>query len=198
MSDMTPKQAEENFLRSRDAYYQAAVQKAYWDNEERNAREKRNYASAKMSGDRTQKINFEERLMGIRNIIQTLEGGGWRSEDVPASIQNANAALTSVNDSYRQCIRLSSGAAADMERVFRAQSVPEDFRHSGKALDEFRREAVRLEAAIEDLKRQIAAYEGQISALTNQINVCSAEQASCRKTMWVSSYDMAHYRSAMF
>ena len=197
MPVITKDQAAENFFNARDTYTKAATEKAYWANQEENARNAKNYAAAQISSSRSEKINFEKRLQGIRDIIKMLEGGGFFSTDVPATIRDANTTLTSTNDSYHKCIRLSEGGAADMENVFQAQSVPDD-QNSGRALEEFKAAARELDAAIKDLERRIANLEGQMGELTKKINACSAEQASLRKTMWSSSYDMLRYRSAMF
>ena len=187
---MTPEEAADQFIRSRNSYYEAEQRRAQLSNQMDNYRAEKNYAAEQISAARGERTNFEKRLRGIENIIKILEGTGWFSENVPQSISKANSALQSANNNYRQCIRLAEGAPADMEEVFQAKSVEEDF-NSGQALDAYRQERDRLEQAIADLNRQIDGFSAQMSELTGKINACSAEQSSVRKILASSACEMA-------
>ena len=187
---MTPEEAADQFIRSRNSYYEAEQRRAQLSNQMDNYRAEKNYAAEQISAARGERTNFEKRLRGIENIIKILEGTGWFSENVPQSISKANSALQSANNNYRQCIRLAEGAPADMEEVFQATSVEEEF-NSGQALDAYRQERDRLEQAIADLNRQIDGFSAQMSELTGKINACSAEQSSVRKILASSACEMA-------
>ena len=193
---MTRDEAEEQYARSRQSYYEAEQRRAQLGNQIDNYREQKKYAAAQISSARGEKTNFEKRLRGIEGIIKILEGSGWFSENAPQSISKANNALQSTNSSYQKCIRLTDGTppAADMEATFRAKSV-EDDPNSGEALKEYRQERARLEQAIVDLNNRINGCYAEMESLTRKISICSAEQSSARRTMMNSICEMVRCKN---
>ena len=195
---MTRDEAEEQYARSKQSYYEAEQQRARLSNQIDNYREQKKYAAAQISSAKGEKTNFEKRLRGIESIIKVLEGSGWFSENAPQSISKANNALQSANNSYQNCIRLTNGTppAADMEATFRAKSV-EDDPNSSVALKEYHRERDRLEQAIIDLNNRINGCYAEMESLTKKISACSAEQSSARRIMMNSVCEMVRCKAAL-
>lgn len=191
-------EAEEQYARSRQSYYDAEQRRAQLGNQIDNYQQQKRYAAAQISSARGEKTNFEKRLRGIEEIIKVLEGSGWFSENAPQSIDKANSALQSANSNYQQCIQLTNGTppAADMEETFRAKSV-EDDPNSGEALRAYRQERDRLQQAIIDLNNKINACYAEMDSLTKKISVCSAEQSSARRIMMYNACEMARCKSAL-
>ena len=194
---LTPDQAADAYIASSRRYAQAAEQKTYWANQEQSFRSQKQYVSAQISAGRTERINFEKRLAGIGEIIRILEGGGFFSANPPRAISDANQSIQAANLSYQKCVRLVDGnGAADMEAVFKAQTVDGDF-NSGKALLEYKQEKRDLEQKIAELKARLAQLSDAADALTRQISDASAQQWLARSSMLSNAFDMNLYRHQM-
>ena len=198
MMGMTRDEAEEQYARSRQSYYDAEQRRAQLGNQIDNYREQKKYAAAQISSAKGEKTNFEKRLRGIEGIIKILEGSSWLSENAPQSIAKANSTLQSANSSYQKCIRLTNGTppSADMEATFRAKTV-EDDPNSSEALRAYHQERDRLEQAIIDLNNKINGCYAEMDSLTKKINACSAEQWSARRIMMYNACEMARCKAAL-
>jgi len=196
-SNPSPEEAAEAYSYYRHKYSSAASQRDASIRQERAYVSEKNAAISQKDSLSTQKLNFEQRLEGIVNIIRMLEGSGGFSANVPEAIAKAVSSIKTADSSYHESIRMLGGvAAASLETAFKARGVEEDY-NSASALQGYRAEKTRLEQAIEELKAQIAALSSQISALTGKISACGAAQAALKKTMNSCAYEMNHYRRFM-
>lgn len=158
----------------------------------------RKQLNSQLDSIKSANLNFEKRLEGVKKIIGNLDGsgGGFFKVSVPDTISKATKSLEAASDSFKSCIRHSGLLSASLRDVFAVKGVPMES-HSATALDLYRSEKARLEQAIEENKKQIAAMSDQISALTKQINACSSEINAYRRTMNSSADDMARIQKAL-
>lgn len=188
----SPDEADDAYRYYKGKYAEAASQKRASEMQEQAYFQQRKEASSQMSLKSSQKINFEERLEGIENIIAMLEGNNALN-DVPNAISKACTAIARANVSYMLSV-VSEMIAASLEDAFTVSKVEEDS-DSASALQKYKAEKDRLAQEIENLKAQIAALENTISSLSSKINACNSAQASLRASMNSSAYEMDHYRN---
>lgn len=193
----TQAEAEDYYYYYKNKYYDAASEKRASERLESSLREQRQNASSKISSFKNDKINFERRLEGIKNIIKTLEGnGGWFSTNVPEAIDKANKALDKADSSYAKSIRVSAIHAASLNTAFHVKSVEND-RNSAEALQQYRNERDSLAKKIEDLRQSIAQLNADVEMCSRKIRECSALQSSLRSKMFSYSFEMNHYAKFM-
>lgn len=186
-------EAFEAYSYYKNQYYNAASQREASIRQENRYISERNVAKNQMSDLSAQKHNLEKRLEGIKRIIKMLEGSG----SVPSSISKVVRTVKKADESFRMAVKFDNGSAVSIESAFRIKSVEEDS-HSAAALQTYKREKNALEQSIENLKRQIASLSELVSSLTSQINACNSMQASLKRTMNSSAYEMNHYRKYMY
>lgn len=194
-SNPSQEEATEAYEYYKSKYYSAANQKRVSERQEQTYISEKNAATTEMNSLSVQKMNFEERVRGIEDIIKMLEGnGGWFSTNVPSAIEKTQKSLSKTDSSFRSSIRLTGGGGtASMEASFAIKSVEADA-HSSAALSSFKSEKKRLEQEITNLSTQIANLSSMISSLTSKINACNATQASLQSAMNSYAYDMNHYK----
>ena len=188
-------EAEEAYAYYKSKYNSAASQKRSSERLEQTYVSEKKNAVSQRNQLREQKLDFEDRLEGIKKIIEMLEGrGGWFTANVPDTITKVQRSLKTADSSFRSCVKLTGGvSAASMETAFAVKTVEADSR-SASALQEFRRERDRLEGEILELNRRINSLSDQISSLTSKINSCNSEQSSLQRSMNSFAYDMNHYK----
>ena len=190
----TEKQAKEAYEYYKKKYNTAATQKWNSEREEQSYTSQRNAASNKLSPLTARKISLEKRLRGVEEIIKILEGtNGWLSADVPDAIERAKRSAGRADESFRNSIKQSDTATADLEGAFRIKTVREDAR-TDAALAALKAEKVKLEQIIEECNAEIRKLSNQIAELKRKIDACNTKQASLRRDMSSYLYDMEHYR----
>ena len=194
----TPEEAEQAYYNNRNRYNAAASQKRTSEQQEIAYSNQRTMAKNQLSNAKSDKVNFEKRLEGVKKIVAMLEGsGGWGSTNVPNTISKANRAVSTAGNSYRKCIKETGGtSAASLADAFETKSV-EGERHSSSALLALKKEASRLEQAIADVKKQISGLNSTIDNLNRQIRTCNSTQASLQRTMNSCAFEMVHYSRYM-
>lgn len=186
-------EAIENYSYYKNQYYNASSQREASIRQENGYIAERNAVKNQMNDLSFQKLNLERRLEGITRIIGMLEGFG----SVPSSISKVTRIIKDTDESFRAAIRLDNNSSVSLEDAFRTKSVEEDA-NSAAAYQTYKNEKVSLEQKIENIKGQISSLSEQISTLTSQINACNSLQASLKRTMNSSAYEMNHYRKYMY
>lgn len=186
-------EASEAYSYYKSQYYDAASQREASIRQENKYISEKNAANNQKNELTAQKINFEKRLEGIIKIIKMLEGSG----SVPSSIAKVIKTTKKADESFKSAIKHDSGLVVSIETAFKTKSVEEDG-YSASALQKYKNEKNALEQNIENLKKQINALSEQISSLASQISSCNAVQASLKRTMNSSAYEMNHYRKYMY
>ena len=190
----SPSEAEEEYSYYKSKYNAAAQRKNASEREEKSYSSQRASAAKQVVSLTKDKLNFEERLLGLGIIIKMLDGTGMLN-NVPNHIEKVTTKLSDADNSYKNCIRMTGGAAS-LADAFAVKSVEADA-NSGAALEAYKAEKARLAQAIQELKSQIASAESEILTLTRRIAACNAEQASLRTNMNAYAYEMNHYRKYM-
>lgn len=147
---------------------------------------------------KSEKKKKEKRLKDVEEIVAILEGnGGWGRTSVPNAISEAVKTLTTVDNSYRSCIKRTGGrSAADMKRVFEIRTVEND-RDSGAALRGYRNVASQLRSEINSLNQSISALGNAISTLNQNIRTCNSNQSSLRRKINDYEWNTEYWRRKM-
>ena len=191
-SNPSPDEASEKYYYYKNRYNNAANQKNSYYRQECNYVNERNSLSGRINSASTEKIQFEKRLAGIENIIRTLESGS-----VPQAILKANKAIACADESMSKSIRLiGGGQSCNLQEAFITKTVDEDS-HTSTALAVYKSECQRIEEELRKLSQTISSLTDQVNSLNTQIRNCDEMQASLRRTMNESVYEMNHYKKYM-
>lgn len=191
----TPEEAEEAYWYNRNRYYNAASEYNAARNRAQSLEYQKSASKSQMQSLSTQRVNLEKRLDGVEKIIRCMVGsGGWLATNVPSAISKASKALEKADESFRKSIRLDGGiSAARMAERLRVKSVEEDA-NSSSALSLYRKEKVRIENEINEIRKNLNALSDKVNQLNGQLNSCYSTQNSARKVMNSTTYEMNHYR----
>ena len=202
MSWFNPSQEEaaDHYYSSKRQYSEAASRRDYARRQEAECSAEKSRNINAINSMRSDKLNFEKRIQDIKKVVAVLDGGSGGGAlatliggTIPDVISDYNSSAQTAAGSYREAIRCSDCAAADLYIVFRGKSVDEDIELTS-AVMMFENEIQRLEQALEDLQNNINNAMNNIDQLTSRINSLRIEQSSCRSRMISSAYEMNHYR----
>jgi predicted nucleic acid-binding Zn-ribbon protein len=157
--------AEENYY-----YYKGKCEDAYMDKQR---------AKSEVSNCRSQALNFEKRLEGIRKLISMLEDDS-SSSGVAFSVDRANSKLDSTDGSFRECIQCKGVPCADLNAAFKVPSVVDE-PNSMRALELLKREEAYLDQSLRELDQKINRLYDDIDSLTQSINYYSYEVSCSRR-----------------
>lgn len=205
MSWYNPSQDEaaEEYYASKSRYANAANQRASAIKTLENYSAEKNQALSAIESCRSDKLNFEKRIIDIKTIIGAIEGSGGGSSlisamgaDLPTLINQFNGSAQQTDTSYQGSIICKDLVTACFLDVFKNKTVFEDSLLSG-SLEMFRNEVLRLQEALQNLEEQLNNLTNMVGELTSKINMYQAEQADWRKVMVSSAYEMNHFKNYM-
>ncbi len=193
----TKKEAAEEYSRSKTNYSNAAHQRSVAQRWEDDLRYERARTEDRINSCISDRLNFEERIQQIHQIIDALEGtGSGFLPDVPEEIHQQIRSAEITDTSFQQSIRCDGIAPASFVLSFQCKTVNQDS-NTQQAIELFEKEVQRLEQAIEDINNQMHNMMEMIDDLTSQIQNSIQIQMDCRKAMINSSFEMSHFRKWM-
>lgn len=181
----------------RRKYNNASSQRSTSERKEEEYRTSKSRAETDLKNSKKEKLNLERRLEGVRKIIAMMEDtGGLLSKNVPDKIQKSNKSSEESGVDFKECIKCTGIASADVAQKFHSDKVHENV-HSSNALNAFEAEERRLVNAITEIERQINQLDSKIETLKTQINRCNNEQSELRRSMNQYLSEMNHYKKLM-
>ena len=173
---------QDNVRRARSKY-NSALQ--VYKNEETRYNSLVNSYNAKaknISNSRSSKVNFEERLRQIRELIKVLSGEDGQLSSMLGG--NVDTFIGTVNDfvgkaaaSYARSIIHDNKTAADLNNVLRSKQSHAD-KYISTAVSELKKEEGRVEQSIKELDDRIKQMDADFSDLTKRVN---STYWSCRE-----------------
>jgi len=189
--------AELDYYESKKAYNKAVAERQALRSREEACCSARANAATNIQNAQTNKINFEKRLAEIEKIIKMLDGsGGWFSANVPSSIENANKQLSKADESFKKCMTCTGYPPAELTEVFKTPRVDEDA-NTSQALDMLKKEKIRLETEIQNLKKSIAENQQIVQNMIKQLATINFAKIANTKTVAFAAYDMQAAKKAM-
>ena len=189
--------AESDYYEAKRSYNRAVAERQSLRNQESACCSARANATSNIQNAQTNKINFEKRLAEIEKIIKMLDGsGGWFSANVPSSIENANKQLSKADESFKKCMTCTGYPPAELTEVFKTLRVDEDA-NTSQALDMLKKEKIRLETEIQNLKKSIAENQQIVQNMIKQLASISFAKIANTKTIAFAAYDMQAAKKAM-
>ena len=181
----------------RRKYNNASSQRSTSERKEEEYRTSKSRAETDLKNSKKEKLNLERRLEGVRKIIAMMEDtGGLLSKNVPDKIQKSNKSSEESGVDFKECIKCTGIASADIAQKFHSDKVHENV-HSSNALTAFETEERRLVNAIAAIERQINQLNSKIETLKTNINRCNSEQSTLKNNMRLYSSEMNHFKKLM-
>jgi len=190
----TPDEAYDQYYYNKRKYEQAYSQRKTLDRQKTSYESQQAYQKNNINNLKNEKLNFEKRLKGLKEIIEKLESnGGVFSKNVPAAISATERPVTEMTTAYERSIIVSGISSSDISSAFKVKQVTAHYA-SSNALQGYKRKYDELQTAIENVNRSIANAENEIRNLKNRINEINDMQRQLRSSMNNCTMNMNHYR----
>lgn len=191
----TPDEAYDQYYYNKRKYEQAYSQQKTLDRQRSSLENQQAYQKDNIKNLRNDKLNFEKRLKGLKDIIDKLESsGGMFKKTVPASISATDRLITEMANAYERSIVVTGISRSDISNAFKVKQVSAHHA-SSSALQEYKVKYAELQTAIENVNKSINNAENEIRSLKSRISDINDMQRQLRMSMRNYTMNMNHYRS---
>lgn len=199
MALIDSKTAEQLYYENKKKYNNAYNERCASQKKENGYISQKKQIGSQLYANNCRKNSIEQRLVDIEMILKKLLGnGGWMTQSVPEAISDASNSLAQLSEGFRAVFTLEGGSvsAAHLNDIFEIHTVEKDT-YLSYAAEEFKREKVRLETELAEVKRKIANASSAINDLQQKINQCNVQQAKYTKQMTNCALEMSYYKKFM-